>query len=197
MSTPNFSKKNASKYFVVLQDYEDVVCDDEGNETDETQMVTPDEWEYHDLINLLQDTFEQKKGKFSFYKSDESEGNRSYPGVIFGTLTGYKVICNQTIEVQINVIIRSGYYSAANLDWELNYVLNCKDYDEIYDLVSDFPDECENKGLGKIHQKSVGKFLFDTTDELTELVENIFGEYSESYACVAIFSNGEAIYTKL
>ena len=73
----------------------------------------------------------------------------------------------------IQVILYSGYYSSANVDYNI-----------IYEGLDITDEDAEIKADNK------------TNDKLIDKVINIIKEYTENYKVTAKFSNGETIYNK-
>jgi hypothetical protein len=117
---------------------------------------------YNDVKNNIQEAV--LKAFKTAYKTDEWDGNQNYSGRIIARIRRFF----GENWYEINVIIRAGYYSEANLDYTVEY--------------SD--DESEEK-----YQKSVAK-------DLTKL-EAIFREEADEYDLMGVFSNGEAVYEKV
>jgi hypothetical protein len=149
MSTPNFTKKNASKYYAIE--------DREGEE----------DFQYDDLKINLQSEFKSEK--------DLWDSDRNYGGHIISQIE--KEFCKWAIE--FDIIIRAGYYSGANLDWDLRII--------------DTVDRTENY-LGEV---KLPKRVQQWIDNRIKKVEKVFAEYSTPLNCMGVFSNGEAIYQKV
>jgi len=173
MATSNFYNKNANSIFAV---------------------EIEDEWDYDDIKSNLKSIFENSK--YSFLVLDESEKNynRSYPGFAIGSL--YTHVEVHGIEATINIIpiIRSGYYSGINLDWELEIETD-------YDMLNSVDDLTESMSIfNKSNKKYFDLFVSkckSTKEEMIEYVEKIYSEYSIPLGVTAIFSNGETIYHKI
>lgn len=148
MSTPNFYKCNASKYF--------------ASECEE-------DFEYQDLKDNIKSALPQARPVEKF------ENNRSYGGLIFAEID--KTIGKWAIT--ISLIARSGYYSGLNLDWkiEIEDLINGESFEHGEDKVSNTAENYIQKQIEKI--------------------EKIYAEYTTPLNCVAIFSNGEAIYERV
>lgn len=146
MSTPNFNKKNASKYYAVeLQD----------------------EYDYDVLKENLHFEFQDT--------ADFWENNGE------GKVVAQIVKCFNNWEITFNIIIRSGYYDGANLDWDV-IVKDTRDYTEYY--------------YGDYEEKELPQCVNNWITSKIKKVEKIFAQYSTPLVCKGIFSNGEAIYEK-
>jgi hypothetical protein len=145
MSTPNFKKVNASKYFAV------------ETETD---------YDYDDLVMNLQSEFEKK---------DKYENDRSYPGKIVAGIE--KNLGKWNVEVEI--IVRGGYYSGCNLDW--NVITTDQNSGDVYEY-------------GDYEEKDLPTYINNWIGAKIKKVEKVFAQNSTPLYCRGIFSNGEAIY---
>ena len=105
---------------------------------------------------------------------DINDHDRSYPGNIISEIR--KSVGKWGIIFYI--IIRSGYYSGVNLDWD------CKVLDDIKDMDFDFND----KDLPKTVQNKI--------ESLKVKAEKVFTKFTTPLIRVATFSNGEAVYRK-
>lgn len=194
MGASNFYNKNASNVYAVLMDYEDVVFDENGNETEETQMVQCESWDYEDLVDYVNELMDEQK---LFKVSDRVEfgNNRNYEGTAIKSFVSYKTFGNVEVEVLLTAVIRSGYYEGANLDWELNYYAG-SGYDDILDLTYEFESQNDNQGMAKIQCRNAEKWATKEGERMVEALEDIFTQISNPLQVVARFSNGETIYAK-
>lgn len=150
MATSNFHNVNASKIFAVN-----------------------DEWDYEfeDVKSSLETTFLHHEDYTSYTRKDEHE-LRSFPSMTVSTLSKCIEIGEDSVEVSITSVIRSGYYEGFNLDWFTNIEVNCSEDDS-------FADNVEVKKI---------------IDSFVEYVESVYALYSEPLTVVGRFSNGETIY---
>lgn len=192
MSTSNFYAKNASKIFVILENYED----------EDGKISIPDEIDFQDTCEYITDQLKENKGKFDFYKYgsyNSREELRSYPSTYLATLYALKTFGSIDTEIELHAFVRSGYYSAACLDWELRINIEGQSFDgdeisEIYGYDEYFAIN-NNTGMAKIQTKNAVKWIEKTSPALIEQVEKVFKSCSQSYVVTARFSNGETIYT--
>lgn len=187
MGTNNFYTRNASKYFVVLTNYEEDILDENNEPTGETQTVSCDEYDRDDLTNLLREKLADIKDcKEDDYFDRQSQYDlKSYPSIYVTSVTkDFTIVTDSgigiTITIFIDIFIRSAYYEGATLDWECRVEIDSTDPD-IEDQFREFIDE----KVKPIKSK------------LIEDIEKVFGEISTSYIKTAQFSNGEAIYEKV
>mgnify|MGYP001581141914 CR=1 FL=1 len=155
MSTPNFHNVNASKIYAV--------------EIDDPE----DQYQYKDLLENLKYELD------GIGPSKEATYNalRSYPATAICELYKNKQYKNFEVTAAITPVIRSGYYSGVNLDYELTEDVSA------YDLT---PRE----------QELADRWIKRTHAKMAARVEKIFKRYSTSLICRAVFSNGEAVYAK-
>lgn len=165
MGTANFYNKNASHTFVRELETEF-----------DYDMFKEDI--YHTFKHHNYHVFNGKN-----YRRPESD-LRSFPSIIVASKSKYKIYNDVELIITINVILRSGYYQHANLDWELAKELP---------VLSDY---YYNIGLAKIHEPYAELWAENAENELIEETEKIFKDLTEPYNVSARFSNGEAFYTK-
>ena len=198
MATSNFHDSDASKIYAVLMNYDSYICDEDGNETDETETVSCDEYDYENLMYELKEAF-KKLGTYSDHGDDERE-LRSFRSHVIGTVSESKLFLDQEVSVDLTLVIRSGYYEGANLDYNLSYgIYNSyqQKADNTNDIIDEFIYNADNKGMAKIQAKNVLKWLENTENKLREQVENIYESFSTPLKVVARFSNGETMYQKI
>ena len=179
MGTANFYNKNASKIYAV---------------------EIEDEIDYDDLFLNTQSALETLAKKKGYYFIPDSEcdggGNwqtdRNFPPSPIGKIESKtKDYMGIECRVDLCVVSRGGYYSGANLDWEIEYI--CDDsYEEIDDI--DFDDYFE--GRAKQYKKWITKFLEEQADQLIEDVEGVLEEVTNPLVVTAQFSSGETWYGK-
>ena len=177
MGTPNFMNKNASKHFV---------------------LEIEDDFEYDMQKECLQEILGEEG--FNEENFTPQEDNRSYPSICIASKSIDRVIAGNDIRVTILAIVRSGYYAAINLDWDIQIETDCCSYYnenvEADQIEGDFCDLGYSEGFAKIQSKNVVNWIDKTIPTMIEELEAIYERVSEKYNCVAVFSNGEAIYEK-
>jgi hypothetical protein len=168
MGTSNFYNKNSSKIYA---------CQIE------------EDFDYQDLVENLQ--FELQAQAFD--SINEFDNERNFCGQYIATKKIEFTNYDQSIYLTIKTVIRNGYYSGVNLDYDFEIVgeainnynndfeINEKD-DLDYQVVRGF------KTLFKKAKKTLEK-------EILKL-EKIFGQNSQALKVGARFSNGETIYIK-
>jgi hypothetical protein len=175
MATSNFHNVNASKIFAI-------------------EIV--EEFEYQDLIDNL--TYELEAKGFHIGSGRDSNELRSFPSKVIGSKTISKSFNGVEVEVEISAIVRSGYYSGVNLDWEINYC-NGRNFEGELPDTDYIAEDLEyygnmNRGMALIQAKNVHKFFEKTKNILSTELETIFENYSTPLIVVARFSNGETMY---
>lgn len=175
MGTGNFYNKNANKIFA---------CE------------LRDEFDYDCLIDNIRSRFreEEKKGVLTYYKEDhyEKDSDRSYCGKVIASIRmcdkHYKLT---DVSIEVDIIVRSGYYEGVNLDWEAVVVLdndkiNHDEEVEVYGYGSDKEDAYYTTLIKRYAEKALAKAI--------ALVETVFEESSTPLKVKARFSNGETWY---
>lgn len=209
MATPNFSSTNTSKIFAFgcnkyyTQDTIDAneFPQDWLGTFDELQTSEDYKWE----LEGARCSFQAK----GWDECDESNGNRSYPGIYFAEKMAAVIVAGCRCEVTVKAAAVSGYYEGNTFDWDAFLTVYDRDGYEVseYDLTGRYAASTEdvvsdnwtgNKGLSKIHARRIMAAVSSLLSELTTEAESVFEEHSERrLACAGIFSNGEAIYTDL
>lgn len=208
MSTPNFSLKNASRFFVfgmpVYYTQEDI----DENELDQNLLGMYDELETEanyeaDKANVAGEL--KAKG---WHDIEECDGDRSYPTTLFSEKT--KTICFGDTEVYVTMQAgcTSGYYEAANFDWSAKIEVSGMiegwhetfeyEHDELTadDVIRD--NWYDNKGLSKIHAAHIIRKIEAIIDDLKNEADLAFSMYcDEEMYCTFLAFNGEAGYSKI
>jgi len=175
MATSNFHNVNASAIFAVPLE---------------------NDFDYEDLVDNLKSELSNDSDYVDFGKTDPNE-LRSFPSRTLGSIRKYHQYKDFYVEVCVTPVIRSGYYSGVNLDWNVDYAIN----GDIYDI-----DELEN-GIGyntalpiskiKVYSSLAEKKAEKLKNDIVEKLEALYNNYSDRYGVTAVFSNGETIYHKL
>ena len=177
MATSNFHNENASAIFAVPLE---------------------NEYDYEDLVCNLESELSNNPDYVDYGKTDKHE-LRSFPSRTLGSIRKYHQYKDFYVEVCVTPVIRSGYYSGVNLDWNVDYSINGEVmYDEPNFEVADV------EWYGKIskskaiqYAKLADKKAEKLKNEIVEELEAIYNDYSDKYGVTAVFSNGETIYHKL
>jgi len=128
----------------------------------------PEEWDYDDLIGNVRSELKEAR------EINESDNDRSYPATKFAEI---EIRSGKWIAT-IYLTARGGYYSGVNLDWEV---------------------EIENINEGSSFEMGDDKIpntLQNLIDAKIKKIEKVYADYTTPIICLAVFSNGEAIYKK-
>ena len=211
MATCNFNVKNAKSYYAFADSYE------METEDGETYEVVRDEYDWEDLMDCIRARGEENK-KFDcpnggWNKRMEAR-NICETDANFDTFGNGNAWVTET-NVEGSIVIRSGYYGGAVLDYDIKVSTNddvfyLSEYDSVDDLVEDYLVCMEdvfnirgsvhkwNVGTFKMQKKNIRKWIEKRIDEMVERCEKFCKENCETELCViAIFSNGETIYAKV
>jgi hypothetical protein len=177
MATSNFHNVNASAIFAVQLE---------------------NDFDYEDLVDNLKSELNNDSDYVDYGKSDKHE-LRSFPSRSLGSIRKYHQYKDFYVEVCVTPVIRSGYYSGVNLDWNVDYLING---DVSYDSPDFYIDDiayCGNLPKSKATQyaKLAEKKAEKLKNQIVEKLESLYNNYSEKYGVTAVFSNGETIYHKL
>ena len=191
MATRNFYVKNANDVYAFAMEAED--C-----------------FDFADSLDCIK---EAGISRYGFERTSGSDGDRTYCGeYILNKDFGCRDFYNSDLSVDINITIlaRSGYYEGYNLDFELEvsndyyepYKLG--DYESEEDLIDamadEFVEDCDvyNKRLRKCFEKRYKAFLEDFIDEAIEYTNKVLESLcEEEYCLIGTASNGEGFYQKV
>ena len=221
MGASNFARGNTSKVFAVLMDTEETFkeCSECGHKhydyeysldtlnecengcegatfEEQTNYVSPDEYEYEDFKEYLRETAQEeaKELKTIWYKEESgSDNDRNYCATNLFSYSTSKMFGDIEIEVRIIGQIVSAYYEGASLDFVVEF--NGEENEEP-DFYWDFDNSDMNRGLQVLQNRNAVKWAEKTKTELIELIEEVFTKVSQPLNVVASFSNGETIYQK-
>ena len=182
MGTSNFHTANAQATYVI--DY------------DEDYM-------WQECQELLGEHICELDSTFEFDSNLRSDKElRSFPASSIGYWLTELRYLNNVFGLRVNLFIRSGYYEAANLDYEIEWTLSGCDYyediDSIIDEINDDPTTYDiSRGIWAMHRSNLADKLATLQDTAINSAESILAQVSTPYGVTAQFSNGETIYTKL
>lgn len=176
MSTNNFKFENI---LVVLPDFTfRTMCEDcEDQEDDGNDVVcehSTEEFDESSYREYLEDVKAQLE-KIGFERCDKYNGDNSYGGTIIASW-GLEDPQDGMIKY-LEVVIRNGYYSGANIDWTSD---------------GDFGVEDEDNKKQVAHYDVMNRKF----DRQVARVEKILRKNGTELLKVGQFSNGEAIYQK-
>jgi hypothetical protein len=185
MGTNNFHCVNASRIYPVLMNYETCVYDEEGNETDETEYIAPDVYEVDDFISAIKETAKNLAKNLGIEYTDGCDEDpnllRSYPSTQLFQLYQINDKYNSGVVVNINCVLRQGYYEGACLDWYISYECDGyigEDMDDVF--FRGLYAKYNNNGMIKIHFKNFTKYAIKAEEELINVVELLFQQFSEN-----------------
>lgn len=230
MGTGNFYKKNADAYYVI------------GNQAEEVENGYEDEYLLEYELENIRNVFEEKIKAISNklrienpekwlvfdYDPDTKISKyctnwrvqRNFSATVICTIfyTFKWNNCEQMLETLI--VARSGYYSHANLDFEMmitpmyDYLSDSfnfedwQDEDELpfverlfLEAILDCEDELNEQGVNiknkeNEYRADLYNKIYDESYWLAGEINKIFSEASETYNIFARFSNGETMYSK-
>lgn len=201
MAAANFYTKNANAYYVIL-----------GDET------CREDWQFNEILNDISEFIISKYGyetasgsdcRARYYEARNLAEKSEFHSLTKNWLTDFRV----TKILQV----RSGYYSGANLDYDITIELdgsytgeiNVSEYSDDDDAINDQIDGlidyvaahgCEswNAGTVKMLRPMLFKKMQKIINEARAELEQICAESCEAtFVCSACFSNGEAWYKKV
>lgn len=190
MATGNFYNKNANNIYAILQEneYDDFIYDDVKNN------ISYDLEAYTKNSKAYTKNLKAYLGYSNNYYEDAS---------LFEVVSITNEIAGIPISVDIEILMRSGYYEGANLDYEIKYSVDNDEIDDLSEAFQAFYDVATwdydmNKGLAKIQAKNAAKRLEAMSNELVENVEKILKENCTHVLQVSErFSNGETWYSEV
>ena len=159
---------------------------------------------YSDTRHNLQSEFnaidKDKSNVFEFVNKNEWDGDRNFSGKIIGQLYTTLDYLGYDFSLDLNIIMRSGYYSGFNMDYEFSCGYDGDSWDDIESMVNDLEEyglDSTMKGLYAIHGAKLRTKLDTLHDELKLKAIEVFKQYSDQLVVTAQFSNGETFYEKV
>ncbi len=225
MGAPNFARGNTSKVFAVLMDREETFkeCSECGHKhydyeysldtlnecengcegatfEEQTNYVSPDEYEYDDLKDYIRETAQEEiknRKDIRFKEESGSDNDRNYCATDLFSFNTSKMFGDIEISVKVIGQIVGAYYEGASLDFSVEfndeeYTNDEPDFEWLFEYQSEM-----NKGLQVLQNRNAIKWAEKTKTELIELIEEVFTKVSQPLNVVASFSNGETIYQKV
>lgn len=201
MSAPNFSFKNTNDVYVVN--------DFNNNDVDLFQ---------ESVRSLLRDN-----KSVSIRDIMEWDDDRNYPMLAFSQVGKEFVFCGIPVTVTAEIGLRSGYYQAQNLDFNLKVECELFDgykyernnrsyygYKSPIELAENFADDLQghdyslkmyysvNNGLYAMNKGRLAKRIAAEIDGMMGLADGLCKRMCDDvYACLGVFSNGEAVYERV
>lgn len=210
MSCPNFHKTNARNYYVIS----DYIVDEDGIER------MKDSYDYDFDMDCTCNYAHDEKNYTIVDRTDRDNYNDSMDSIPILEKSSWENFSKSeygfcSIKIKQEIFVLCGHYSGANYDWDIEVhfnhgeTLRLSQYDDIEDLVEDayeawecnlsvFYTEGWEKGFIKMQKKNFKKWLSElinkASDEADDFCKSVC---DEEYVCTGIFSNGEAVYTKV
>lgn len=212
MATANFYIKNARNYYVWADTYEG------ENEDGEVQEFERDEWDWNELLNDIR--YRGEDTKLFPYESDDFNRRMDAREVCVSaskweTFGNGNAWTTET-EIESTIMIRSGYYSGAVLDYDIRItssqgdVFYLSEYDNMDDLMHDYLNCISdivdwkgyqhkwNIGTFKMQKNNIRKWIEKRIENEIEICEKFCRENCEHVLEVSVrFSNGETWYKKV
>lgn len=169
MSTPNFTRLNASRIYATAINNED--------EFD-------NELEYQDTLDNI---------KFSLKRKGWHIGGKWEN---FASKTETVYVGDYGIDVAIEAVCMSGYYAGVNFDWRMT--IDGEEYDPDSYYIDDIYGDMTrysgwNKGFCRIQSKNLAKSVGEAAYTLKEELEAVYEEFTTVLRLISIASNGEAL----
>ena len=184
-----------NKYTYSEEDFNNLVCC-EVDLVEQTNYVSPDEYEYDDLKDYIRETAQEeiKNRKGIRFKAESgSDNDRNYCATNLFSYSTSKMFGDIEIEVRVIGQIVSAYYEGASLDFVVEF--NGEENEEL-DFYWDFDNSDMNRGLQVLQNKNAIKWAEKTKTELIKLIEEVFTKVSEPLNVLGTASNGETFYEK-
>jgi len=185
MGISNFHNKNAQNIYVI--DYED----DEFGWQECQERIGED-------IKIMDSTFNIDDD------IDSVEELSCYPTLSIGYWEFELIYLGLCFVLRVNLFIRSGYYSAANLDYEYNWFNKNDVYgylENFSEVVSELEEELAhydiNRGIFIIHKERLELKLKSLEINSINHIEEVLKQIATPYGVATKFSNGETIYQKI
>lgn len=183
MGTSNFHRVHASKIYAVLMNQP---ADEDG------EYYAPEQWEIDEFVGFLRELLGEVQDADFYPDGKDPYELRSFPSRVIGKIITESTFAGGLIgaEIVVTVVMRSGYYEGACLDWHVNELVGGEDTNGEFDI-SDYGLTYEEMGIAKfdIEHWAEGEYK-----RLTAFVEKVFADVSNPMEVVATFSNGETIY---
>ena len=205
MATSNFHAINAQSIYAITDEY---VVDG--------QTYTRNEWDFQDLLCDI-----RYRGEEIGMTPTKAHNRQMDATELCETESQWETFGNGkawTTETNVEsvIVIRSGYYSGANLDYDIK-VQTCEGddfylsgYEDVEDLLNDYMATLNdivrwrgenhkwNEGTFKMQAKNIRKWVLNRITEEAEKCENFCKANCDVELRVsARFSNGETWYTKV
>ena len=208
MATNNFYTKNASDFYIFNDTYTDengVECYRNENDFEYIKDDIRTSGEINDEFPIPLDNWCKELDGFALCESYEKHNS-------FGNGNAWLI----DAYTYSTIAIRGGYYSGANLDYQVHIMssegdeLLLSDFNDVDELVTAFMDilydiiryrgyECKwNIGTFKMHKNNIHKWLTKVVENEVNKCEKFCKDQCEhQYVVVGRFSNGECVYERV
>lgn len=180
MSAPNFYSEAGTVFAI------------ETNDNDDDDFIV------NDVKENVFSTLEANQ-KISVQDADRYDSDRNYGGHIFADVELCKTH-NPRIYPQLEVIMRSGYYSGVNLDYSIKIYSESGESFEVEDIDNDtIMGELvylNDRRPSDLQVHATLRELNNEVEKLKQYVEAVYTDLTTPLIRVATFSNGEAVYEK-
>ena len=183
MSTVNFGSK-CGKYFVIdLRDLEERgdydMCDERVSDVKEVVLrVLKDTIKDADVLSPSDYVSETAA---AYVERGSQEIARISETFVCGQ--GYYDFLN----LNIACVLRAGYYSSANLDWEIHVNGSDYAYSDVKDIVNDNSD---------ILTEDIQKEIIEWVNKTIGTIEKVYKMYTNEYELGCVLDNGSGIFIK-
>ena len=183
MATGNFYNNNAENIYAIFQENE------------------YDDYIYDDVKDNISNDLEAYTKKSNAYLGYSNNYYRDASLIEVISLTDE--VAGVPFTVSIEILMRSGYYEGANLDYVINYNVEGVEFDGISEAFQAYFDVATwdfgmNKGLATIQARNAATRIENISYDLVENVEKILKENCTHILQVsARFSNGETWYSEV
>lgn len=210
MATSNFYAKNAQSIYALLDTIE---YEYNGEKIEEVR----DQWDFEDLLDSI-----RERGTEGNFPNEMDIFNRDMDmAELCETDDIWEVFGNGNAHTTDTMLcstigVRNGYYSGANLDYQIKVKTTdgdeflLSDYDDVDDLVNDYMDCLEdiikwrghqhkwNMGTFYLMEKNIRKWITKRINDEIEKCETFCKSVCDCELSVfGRFSNGETLYTKV
>lgn len=198
MGASNFHSVSG-KYFVILPTQ--LADDDEYNEELDSDLQSE---HFNDNIDWIGEQL--KEVGFDLGKDDKYDikALHSYPARLLGVkrsdcpiMIPHEIRLNEMVsidcQVDVMVIVRSGYYEGMNIDYMVTYFSGGYEYDNITDLINEDMSFVSEEQRDELRAKLTDWFKKAESDLISE-TEKVLAENTTVLSVFAQFTDGTTMY---